>query len=111
MHLQLRGRVARPDALRVETLAGIKQVVRESDAISAAPPRLIADEVRAGTLAVIEFAPPWLRLNYGFIYLRDRTLSPAARAFMAEVRAVEAEYVHVPANRRPVRRAAGVEAP
>jgi len=30
-------------------------------------------------------------LCYGFIYLRDRTLSPAAEALISEVQTVEAE--------------------
>jgi hypothetical protein len=30
---------------------------------------------------------------YGFVYRRDRDLSPAAQAFMGAVRAVEAEVV------------------
>jgi hypothetical protein len=34
---------------------------------------------------------PWFRLNYGFIAKRGRTLSPAAKAFMAIVRAIEQE--------------------
>lgn len=83
-------------AVHVETLQAAKEIVRASDAVSAAPPILIDDDVLAGRLAVIPFAAPWLRLNYGFIYLRDRTLSPAARAFMAEVRAVEAELRDAP---------------
>lgn len=77
-------------AMRVETVSGMKQIVVESDALSAAPRWLIGDEVRRGMLAALPFEAPWLRLNYGFVYLRDRMLSPAARAFMAEVRAVEA---------------------
>ena len=34
---------------------------------------------------------PWLRLNYGFIAKRGRSVSPAAKAFMAIVRAIEQE--------------------
>ena len=34
---------------------------------------------------------PWFRLNYGFIAKRGRTLSPAAKAFIAIVRAIEQE--------------------
>lgn len=77
-------------AIRVKTLAGARQIVLHSDAISASPLGLIEEDVRQGRLVPIAFKAPWLRLNYGFIYLRDRTLSPAARAFMREVRAVEA---------------------
>jgi DNA-binding transcriptional LysR family regulator len=80
-------------AIHVETLQAAKDVVRESDAISAAPPILLADDVRAGRIGVVRYAAPWVRLNYGFIYLRDRMLSPAARAYMNEVRRIEAEVV------------------
>jgi DNA-binding transcriptional LysR family regulator len=76
-------------AIRVETVSGMKQIVAESNAISAAPLCLIRDEVRRRILAPIPLDVPWLRLKYGFVYLRDRMLSPAARAFMAEVRAIE----------------------
>jgi len=39
---------------------------------------------------VLDFHPPWLVSGYGFLYLRNRTLSPSALAFIAEMRAVEA---------------------
>jgi len=78
-------------SIHMQTLSGSKQVVLASDAICGAPPVLIEDDLRAGRLSAIRFAAPWLRLDYGFIYLRDRTLSPAARAFMSEVRKIESE--------------------
>ena len=34
---------------------------------------------------------PWMSLNYGFISKRGRTHSPAARAFMDNVRRIEKE--------------------
>jgi DNA-binding transcriptional LysR family regulator len=79
-------------AVRVETVGGMKQVVAHSDAMSAAPLALIEPEINSGILAPIEFEAPWLRLNYGFVYLRDRMLSPAARAFMSEVRLIEDQF-------------------
>ncbi len=77
--------------IKVDTVALAKTVVSSSDAILAAPLRMVADEVRAGRLAMLDLRPPWLHTNYGFVYLKDRALSPAAQAFIAEVRAVEAE--------------------
>jgi DNA-binding transcriptional LysR family regulator len=77
--------------IKVDTVALAKVVVLTSDAIALAPPALIADEVRAGQLVTLPFSAPWLHTNYGFVYLKDRSLSPAAQAFIAEVRAVEAE--------------------
>ncbi len=78
-------------SIRVDTLAGAQEVVRKSDAISAAPLGMIREDIRRRRLALIRCYPPWLRLNYGFIYPRDRTLSPAARAFIEEVRGVESQ--------------------
>jgi DNA-binding transcriptional LysR family regulator len=90
--------------IKVDTVALAKAIVLTSDAIALAPPALIADEVRAGQLATLPFSAPWLHTNYGFVYLKDRSLSPAAQAFIAEVRAVEAE-ISDRGQRVPVRTA------
>jgi DNA-binding transcriptional LysR family regulator len=76
--------------VRADTLQMVKQVVMASDAVGAAPMILIAREIESGQLAALSWSAPWLRLHYGFLYRRDRMLSPAAEAFIAEVRAVEA---------------------
>jgi DNA-binding transcriptional LysR family regulator len=70
-----------------------KQVVLHSDAVSAAPLALLAGDVRAGRLLPLPLRADWMHTRYGFAYLRDRQLSPAAQAFMAELRAVEAGMV------------------
>lgn len=79
--------------VRADTLQMVKQVVMASDAVGAAPMMLIAREVEAGQLAALSWSAPWLRLRYGFLYRRDRMLSPAAEAFMAAVRTVEEELI------------------
>lgn len=76
-------------AIQVDSITAVEQVVLNSDAISAAPVSLIEKELKNRTLVELPFQRPWLRLNYGFIYLRDRTLSPTTEAFMREVEAVE----------------------
>jgi DNA-binding transcriptional LysR family regulator len=70
-----------------------KQVVLHSDAVSAAPLAMLAGDVRAGRLLPLPLRADWMHTRYGFAYLRDRQLSPAAQAFMAELRAVEAGMV------------------
>jgi len=77
--------------IAVGSVRTARDIVLHSNALSVAMPALIADELMDGRLAVIDFHPPWLVSNYGFIYLRNRSLSPAARAFMEEMRKVEAE--------------------
>ena len=44
----------------------------------------------ADALVPIPFTAPWMRLDYGIIRLRDRSLSPAAQAFVDELRKIEA---------------------
>ncbi|MBS1134811.1 MAG: LysR family transcriptional regulator [Burkholderiaceae bacterium] len=77
--------------VKVDSLRAARDVVLSSNAVAAAPPPLIAADVAAGRLAVLPVRLPWMHLNYGFAFLRERALSPAALAFMAEVRQVEAE--------------------
>jgi len=46
-----------------------------------------------GRLVRLDFHLPGLRTNYAMIHRQDRSLSPAAQAFIDLVRAVEAEVV------------------
>jgi DNA-binding transcriptional LysR family regulator len=78
-------------AFHVEAVQAAKQIIGASDSIGVLPGPVVAAELVAGVLAALPFKAPWLRTNYGFAYSRDRPLSPPALAFMAEVRAVEAE--------------------
>jgi DNA-binding transcriptional LysR family regulator len=76
--------------VKVDTVAVAIDVVLHSDAVGLAPLALLAPDVRAGRLLALPLRLDWMHTRYGFVYLRDRQLSPAALAFMAEVRAVEA---------------------
>lgn len=84
--------------IKADTVALAKSIVRSSDAIALAPNCLLFDEIAAGSIATLPFREPWLRTNYGFVRLKDRTLSPAAQAFMAEVNAIEAELAEAEAR-------------
>ncbi len=77
--------------LHVESIALAKRIVAVSDAVAMLPAQSLAAESAARTLAMVDYRPAWLTTNYGFVHLKGRTLSPAALAFMAEVR--EAELV------------------
>jgi len=76
-------------AIQVDSLTAAVQVVAESDVVAVAPANLVEKQRRSGALVDLHLPKPWLHLNYGFIYLRDRTLSPAAQAFIKEVEAIE----------------------
>jgi DNA-binding transcriptional LysR family regulator len=77
--------------IKVDSIQVVKDVVMHSDAVAAAPVSMIAAEVGSGQLVALPLRLPWLSTAYGFVYLGERMLSPAAEAFMAEVRAVEVE--------------------
>lgn len=77
--------------LRVDGVAAARQVIAASDSVGALPRPLVAEQLATGTLVALDFRASWLRTNYGFAWPRERPLSPPAQAFMAEVRAVEAE--------------------
>jgi DNA-binding transcriptional LysR family regulator len=77
-----------PRAL-VGSFSAAKQIVLAGHALGAAIPSQIARELSEGLCVRLPIDTPWLGLNYGFITKRGRTLSPAAKAFMELVRAVE----------------------
>jgi DNA-binding transcriptional LysR family regulator len=73
-------------AWEVEVPGTAKRIVAASDALGGALLSQIERELQDGTLVVLPYRAAWMRLDYGFIHLRDRTVSPAARAFMDEAR-------------------------
>ena len=68
-----------------------KQIVMGGLAVSAAIESQISRELSEGVFVRLPIDAPALSLNYGFITKRGRTLSPAAKAFMGLVRAIESE--------------------
>lgn len=78
-------------AWEVEAVGSAKHIVAESNGIGGALLVQIERELAEGTLVRLPYAADWLRLGYGFVYLRDRTLSPAALAFIDECRRQDAE--------------------
>jgi DNA-binding transcriptional LysR family regulator len=78
-------------SIEVDDLASARAVVAISDAFGIAAPLQIEPWLRSGEFRMLRFDAPWLQLNYGFIYLGNRMLSPAATAYMAQVRQIEEE--------------------
>ena len=76
--------------LRVESFSAIKRIVLSGDALSAAPPPMIKEELAQGRLVLLPVDIPWLAISYGFIWRRGRSLSPTALSYMKIVRAIEA---------------------
>ena len=76
-------------AIEIDTPLQFARFLKNSDAI--APSVLTAMEagLHGGEIVVLPTADLPLRTQYGFIYLKNRSLPPAAIAYMQEVRAEE----------------------
>jgi DNA-binding transcriptional LysR family regulator len=77
----------------VNSLAMARQIARQSDALFLGTASMIAPEVKAGQLVRLAFRKRAMRTAYSLVYLRDRTVSPAAQAFMDLLLAIEAELL------------------
>ena len=77
--------------IRVESFASAKAIVLRGGALTAGFPFQIEAEIDAGTLVLLPTDASFLTLDYGFIFRRGRARSPAATAFVAFAREVEAE--------------------
>ena len=66
-----------------------KHIVLAGQGIGAALPFQLKREIDDGDCVLLPIELPWLSLNYGFISKRGRTHSPAAKAFMDNVRQIE----------------------
>jgi DNA-binding transcriptional LysR family regulator len=95
-----RAAAARPDGqdtsdftpqILVNSLVLARLIARNSDALFPGTSGMIAEDVSAGHLIRLDFDVPAMRTNYGLVYLRDRTLAPAARVFIDALRVVERE--------------------
>jgi DNA-binding transcriptional LysR family regulator len=75
----------------VGTFSAAKHIVLSGQGIGAALPFQLKREIDDDDCVLLPIELPWLSLNYGFISKRGRTLSPAAKAFMDNVRQIEKE--------------------
>jgi len=89
-------------AIHVDSLALARQIVRGSDALFPGTASMLYEDVEAGRLVKLDFHIPVMRTDYGILTLRDRSLSPAALAFIELFRAAEAEMADFDVRDRPV---------
>lgn len=80
-------------AIRVDVPIQVADLLAGCDALAFSSLALMERDLDAGRVAVVATGNLGFRASYGFIYLKDRSLTPAALAYMDEVRAVEAETV------------------
>jgi DNA-binding transcriptional LysR family regulator len=83
----------------VNSFAIARRIARESDALFPGTLPMLAPDVEAGQLVLLDFHIPVMRTSYSLLmHLRDRSLSPAAQAFMDLLLAVEAEVAATEAS-------------
>jgi len=73
----------------VGNVSAAKDIVIASDGLSVTLPALIERELRDGLCILLPIDLPWMRLNYGFVWKKGRTRSPAAEAFIQLVWEIE----------------------
>ena len=77
----------------VNAAAVARLIAKGSDALVTGTASMLATDVAAGHLVILDVDAPVLRTSYGVIYARERTLAPAARVFIDALRSVEAEIM------------------
>ena len=76
-------------AVDVWSAANIGELIEQSEVLALAPLSLVERQLVSGRVVVVPGGGIDLRGRYGFVYLRSRPLSPAAKVYMAEIRARE----------------------
>jgi len=72
-------------SVEIDDLTTARTIIANSDGIGAAMPIQIATQLESGEYKLLGFRRPWLKPSYGFISLRNRSISPAAEIFMKHV--------------------------
>lgn len=76
-------------SVEIDDFATARMIVSQSNGIGAAIPSQIESELESGELVLLNFQNPWISPVHGFILLKNRTISPAAKRFMANVLKLE----------------------
>jgi len=75
--------------IEVDDLTSALEIVATSNAFGLATPLQLEPWLQSGEMKALPFHASWMKLNYGFIYLRQRMLSPAAALYMELVKKIE----------------------
>ena len=77
------------------SFAAARAIIKRTDGIGIAAPAQLAEDLRQGELHILDADASAVRSGYGIAYLRGRSLSPGARAFVATVKEVETEIAAI----------------
>lgn len=90
----------------VNSLAHARLIAHDSDALFTGTAALLAEDMAAGRLVKLDCHVPEMRTTHGVLYLRGRTLAPAAKMFIETLRAVELESARADVGSSPPAKAA-----
>jgi DNA-binding transcriptional LysR family regulator len=80
-------------AIEIDVPFALAGLISGSDALALASLAMMEQDMAAGIVALVPMAGIEFRAAYGFIYLKNRSLTPAAKTYMQEILAVEADIV------------------
>lgn len=80
-------------AIEIDVPFAIAELIAVSDALALSSLTLMEKDLLAGTVALVPMKGIEMRAAYGFIYLKNRSLTPAAKAYMQEILAIEEDIV------------------
>lgn len=80
-------------AIQVDVPMQLADLLAGNDALALASLAFMESDLEAGKVALVPIGNVAFQAAYGFIHLKGRSLTPAARAYMDEVCAVEAGIV------------------
>ena len=80
-------------AIEIDVPMRLAELLAGSDAVAPAILTMMERDMRSGEVVLVPERESKFKTAYGFIYLKNRSLPPAALAFMNVVRSVEAEVV------------------
>lgn len=78
-------------AIEIDVPMHLETFLHASDALAIGLLSTMESALLAGEVALVPVSGLALHAHYGFIYLRNRSLAPAAKAYMDEVRVLETE--------------------
>jgi DNA-binding transcriptional LysR family regulator len=84
-----------------ESVAMMKKIVAETDAVSILPFNVVLAEVRTGQLVVLPLVPPLKKVDFGIVRLAQRSLSPIGETFVRLLREVDAELLEFEEKNAP----------
>ncbi|MFT6310556.1 MAG: DNA-binding transcriptional LysR family regulator [Porticoccus sp.] len=78
-------------SVEVDNFTTARELIAQSDGIGAAIPLQIESELKSGEFVLLNFQNPWIAPVHGFIFLKNRSMSPATEIYIETVREYERE--------------------